>query len=302
MANKKKFELYRVLYTESNLNLIDQIFDYYASQEEISSAVKTRLTVATNNVNLEKLKEVAETAKDEHLIYVGVCDGKIVSTFTHMYKPVSKEIYLYECNTHESVQNNGYGTKFYTEIAEDIFKTFGVFDICADAVTDGGRKLLEKLGFLPNTKPFSFGGNAILYSPLIEHPKLYIRLETLMDVCPTRDFTNSPNIDKYNQVLKTLIYNKTYVEAEALQFFKQVHTSYMKANAPKTLKKISVAQPVVPPPVTTTDFMLGGKVYKFSASPSFDLNVPGLEDFDPAESEIEAHLRQLEKIKNLGKK
>ena len=301
MANKNKLELYRVLYTDSNLNLIDEIYDHYFSQEPISGALKTRLTMATNNVSLEKIKEVAETAPDEHLMYVGVCNGKIVSTFTHMYKPVSKEIYLYECNTHESVQKKGYGTKFYSEIAQDIFATFGVFDICADAVSDSGRKLLEKLGFLPNTKPYSFGGNAILYSPLIEHPKLYIKLDTLMEVCPTRDFTNAPNVDLYNKVLKALIYNGTYVEAEALQFFKQVNRAYMKATATKTLKKVPLTE-IVPPPVGSPEFMLGGQIFKFDITPSFDMGSPCMEDYDPAESEIEANLRKLEKAANLCRK
>ncbi|MBQ2864157.1 MAG: hypothetical protein IJE91_01680 [Clostridia bacterium] len=301
---KKKLELFRVLYTEANENLIDEIYDYYSSQQPVPSSLKTRLTMATDGVNLEKLKQVAQNGiSEEHLMYVGMCDGKIVSTFTHMYKPVSNEMYLYECNTHDSMQGQGLGTKFYKEIAEDIFNNFEVLDICADAITAAGRKLLEKLEFLPNTKPFSYGGNAILYSPNIEHPKLYIRLETLMDVCPTRDFTNSPNVDRYNQMLKALIYSHTYVEADALQFFKCVHVAYMKATAQKALKKAPTAPLAVPvPPATMQEFNFGGQVFKFNLSPSLDMGAPCMEDYDPTEGEIAENLKKLEQVKNLQRK
>lgn len=287
MSKKDTVEVYKILFTPQNQNLILRANDLYFSQEELTKSFKLLLNIATTKATMKEIKAMSATTLRDQVIYLGVANNKIISTFTHLYDSVSKEIYLNESFTHESVRGQGYGTKIYKKIIEDIFLDPEIIDICATADTISGTKFLEKLGFMPNTRPDSYGGNSILYSPHKVVKPFKIRLEKLHEICPLRFINKAPNIDKFNDEMKALIARGGYDENITTEKFKTSLLNYCKKKTNQTLKSLT--------PVTKVSDQ-GEKLInkKFSISKN-DLT----DDYDPNETELEANLTKLRNLQNL---
>lgn len=289
---KQTLQVFKVLNTPQNESLISEISDSYFSQEPISKAIQTKLGVATIGASNENLEKIAVDTDDYHIMYVGVADGRIVSTFTHIYDAVSHEMYLYESFTHESQQKRGYATAFYKQIIKDIFSNPEVYDICASAMSDGGRRLLANLGFQPNTLAYSYGGNSILFSPHYKLKPSYVRLEAISHLVPDRDFTNAPNVDAYNDALTELILSGGYDEVKEVKAFKRGHNDYLKHSAKKSLKLKSKENVQVAEPATVG--VVPNLVFTFSP----------MEHIDTAsvatQNEIEYNLKRLQEAQKIG--
>ena len=293
---KQTLEIFKVLNTEENANLIEEVNSYYVTQQKTPAVLRAKLgiaTIAATHENLEKT--AAKSNSNFHIMYVGFADGKVVSTFTHLYDAVSHEMYLYESFTHESKQGLGYGSAFYKQIITDIFTNPEVYDICASAMTDGGRKLLGKLGFMPNTLGYSYGGNAILYSPHYKLPYTMARLEEISKLAPDRDFTNSPNVDKYNLELEQVSQTEGYNETAELKTFKRSCADYLKHSAKKMLKHSKKEKTIEIVEKADGQFDLGNLVFTFTPNSSLSFE-------SPVKNEIDHNLRMLQVAKKLQNK
>lgn len=290
---KQTLEIFKVLNTEENANLIEEINSYFATQQKSPAVLRAKLGIATLAATHENLEKTARTQNTNfHIVYVGLVDGKVVSTFTHLYDAVSHEMYLYESFTHESKQGLGYGSAFYGKIIKDIFTNPEVYDICASAMTDAGRKLLGKLGFIPNTLGYSYGGNAILYSPHYELVPTMARLEEISKLAPDRDFTNSPNVDRYNLELEQIMQLEGYNESAELKVFKKGCSDYLKHSAKKTLKQTKKEKQIEIVEKASGQFDLGNLVFTFTPNASLEVE-------SPIKNEINHNLEMLQAAKRL---
>lgn len=280
---KDNFQVYKIIFTPENENLISRVYEAYNSQIELTNSLKTILEISTKNFSYDKVKQISNETNGNHFICVCVFNNKIVSTFTHIFDFASNEIYLNEALTHKSFQGKGFGTMFYKQIIADFFKKANIKDICATAKTDAGRKFLQNLGFMPNSNPLSYGGNSILYSPNNRSYKFKLRIETLNELCPERKFDNAPNVDIYNTEISKAILNGTYNEHQMVELFKRAQMVYRKRRTTRTLKK------VVPCTKPTTSTL---------SNLHFTMKAPiGLDD-DFSSSEIDYNLQRLAQAKN----
>lgn len=294
MKKNDSVEIFKVLFTPENDNLISRIYNVFNSGETLTHSLKLLLGVATKNVTRERLKNIAPNTDGNHLIYVAVSNNKIVCTFTHIYDHVSNEMYL-----NESIAKNtglGYGTKAYEKIMPDIFETFKVEDICADATTDAGRKFLQKMGFYPNVNPYSYGGNSILYSPTtkLKFSKFKIRLEKLLELSPLRNLANAPNVDAYNDEMHKLILSGDYDEESAVKFFNKVQKAYRRKRITPQLKNPKQQTMKLKKPNLENPHLQ-------ELNTLFTVQKTPIEEYDPNESEINYNLKILQTAQNKDK-
>lgn len=236
MKNNSKIEIYAVLCTPENAELINRLNTCFENQQKLGGTSRLMLGIKTKQVNTKNLKTINEVIDYDHCIYYGVLNNRIVCTFTHVYDKVSDEFYLNQATTHPKLVNNGIGTSAYKKVIEHIFKNADITSICASAESDAGRRMLEKLGFMPNSRAFSHGGNAILYSPHTTEEQKFIRLEKLAELCPTRNYINAPNISLYNTKVQQKIDQNNYDELKLVTKFRRTLINYQKATARRSLK------------------------------------------------------------------
>ena len=225
---KVKYDIYKIIYSKDNNNLIEQINDCFKNNLALSAQQLKAIKIASSLASKAKLSEChnSNELNDENsfgydVIYFAVNDeNKIISKFAHSYYKEFNQIYLDQADTFVDYANKGLGTKIYKKVIADIEKTFSPSTICADAISGSGKRFLEKVGFLPNTHPDSKDTNAIYY---LKGKKMF--LIELSDLPEIRNFSNAPNIELYNSILSYAKMQEYYSPKTAKEIFNKIYNS-----------------------------------------------------------------------------
>lgn len=89
MKKNDSVEIFKVLFTPENDNLISRIYNVFNSGETLTHSLKLLLGVATKNVTREKLKNIAPHTDGNHLITLQFQTIKLFAhllTFTTMFQ------------------------------------------------------------------------------------------------------------------------------------------------------------------------------------------------------------------------
>lgn len=224
---ENQIDIYKVIYSKNNNKLIESVTDAFENNKSLNKQQVQALKVASKVATLSKLNDChneselnAENLTGYDLIYVAVTNNKVACKFCHSYYKVFNQIYLDQANTNPELANKGLGTKVYKLVIDDIRKTFNPTTICADAISPSGKRMLEKVGFLPNTHPDSKDTNAILY---LHDRKPF--LINLTDLPSSRNMTMAPNVEKFNSIVSFASSQSFFNREQAKTVFYEIYNA-----------------------------------------------------------------------------